>query len=225
MMDLHFSNIAIVGGGITVSLMDLAGIRVLNHLGVYDQVRAQGFIHEYGSFANVKGDPIGKLVLGSEELYDFPAVRIFRNSLRQVLLEEASRQGFDVRYDMRAAKVSNETKDSVSLVFQDGTSVTADLVVGTDGMNSPVREYVAPGEVPKFTGQVAVIGFAKKTSLRGNEEIDSTKMIVSAEGSFAMMPADGASDQIMFFSTIEIHDRTKEEWHKFNRTSRVSKIF
>jgi 2-polyprenyl-6-methoxyphenol hydroxylase-like FAD-dependent oxidoreductase len=101
----------------------------------------------------------------------------------------------------------------------------ADLVVGTDGMHSPVREHVAPGEVRKFTGQVAVVGFTKKTSVRENEEIVSTKMILSAEGSFAMMPVDGASDQIMFFSTIETQDRTKEEWRKFNMNKQGLRIF
>ena len=200
-----------------MTLTDSAGIRVLDHLGVYDQVRAQGYVHEYGSLVNIQGDAVGKLVLGSEELYGYPAVRVFRNLLRQVLLAEASRHGIEILYDVRCVRVSNEDSDSASLVFQDGTSVRADLVIGADGMNSSIREYVAPGTVPRFTGQAAVIGFAKKASVRGNEEIDSTKMILSTEGSFAMMPADGASDQTMFFSTIETHDRTKEEWDQFNK--------
>ena len=101
--------------------------------------------------------------------------------------------------------------DSVTVVFENGELVTMDLVVGTDSMNSCVREYVAPGKVPKFTGQVAVIGFAKKSSLKGMEEVDSTKMILGTEGSFAIMPADGTQNEIMFFTTIETRDRTKEE--------------
>jgi hypothetical protein len=39
------------------------------------------------------------------------------------------------------------------------------------------------------------------------------------------MPADGISDQIMFFSTIETHDRTKEEWHQFNMDKQGLKVF
>lgn len=201
------------------------GMRVLDHIGVYDQIRAQGFAHDYGSLVNIKGEPIGKLVLGSEELYGFPAVRLFRNSLRQVLLEEASRQGIEIRYGMRAVKVSNETDDSVSLVFENGEPVRADLVIGADGMNSCIREYISPGQTPKYTGQTVVIGFAKKSSIRGNEEVDSTKMILGTGGSFAMMPADGISGQIMFFSTVETHDRTKEEWHEFNRVKQGLKDF
>ena len=83
-------------------------------------------------------------------------------------------------------------------------------------MNSCVREYVAPGKVPKFTGQVALIGFAKKSSLKGMEEVDSTKMILGTESSFAIMPADGTQNEIVFFSGIETRNRTKEEWHEFN---------
>jgi 2-polyprenyl-6-methoxyphenol hydroxylase-like FAD-dependent oxidoreductase len=200
-------------------------MRVLDHLGVSDQVHAQGFLHDFGSFVNIKGNPIGKLVLGSQELYGYPAVRLYRNSLRQVLLAEASRQGIEIRYGMRCIKVSTETDGSASLVFENGESVRADLVVGTDGMNSPVREYIAPGEIPRFTGQVAVIGFAEKSSVRSAKEVDTTTMILSAEGSFATMPADGISDKIMFFSTIETHDRTKEEWLDFNMDKQGLKDF
>jgi hypothetical protein len=106
--------------GRSMSLTDLAGIRVLDHLEFYGKVRAQGFIHEYGSFVNIKGDLIGKLVLRSEKLCNYPAVRIFRNSLRQVLLEEASSQGIDIRYDMRAVKVQTKQKIQLLLCFKMG---------------------------------------------------------------------------------------------------------
>jgi 2-polyprenyl-6-methoxyphenol hydroxylase-like FAD-dependent oxidoreductase len=200
-----------------------AGIRVLDHLGVFEQVQALGFVHEYGTLVNIKGDPIGKLVLGSKERYDYPAVRLYRNSLRQVLLAEASRQGIEIRYDMRCIKVHNETNDSVTVKFANGELITADLVIGTDGMNSQVREYIAPNVDPAFTGQAAVIAFAEKSELRDLEKIHDTKMILGTEGSFAIMPADGAGDEIMFFSTIETHERTKEEWQEFNTNKRALK--
>jgi 2-polyprenyl-6-methoxyphenol hydroxylase-like FAD-dependent oxidoreductase len=54
---------------------------------------------------------------------------------------------------MRFVKVVNETNDSASLVFENGESVEADLVIGTDGMNSCMREYVAPVKSPSITAK------------------------------------------------------------------------
>ena len=193
-----------------------SGIRVLDHLGIYDQVRAQGFTHESVSVVDIQGGHIAKFVLGSEELYGYPAVRLYRNSLRQIILAEASRQGIEIRYNMRCIKVGSENENSASLVFDNGEFVSADFVIGADGMNSLVREYISPATVPKFTGQVAVIAFTKRPSVRGSEGVQSARTILSSDGSFAMMPADGVSGDIMFFSTLETHDRSKEDWQKFN---------
>lgn len=192
-------------------------MRVLDRLGVYDEVRAHGFVHDFVSLVNIQGDLVGKIVLGSQELYGYPAVRLYRNSLRQVLLAEACRQGIEVRHGMRCVKVE-ESDEAATVMFENGEAeaVTADLVIGTDGMYSCTRGHVAPGRVPAFTGQIAVIAFAKKAGTEALEAIRNTKFILGSEGSFAMMPADRKGDEVMFFSTIETHERTKEEWKDFN---------
>jgi 2-polyprenyl-6-methoxyphenol hydroxylase-like FAD-dependent oxidoreductase len=77
---------------------------------------------------------------------------------------------------MRCVKIQNVRSVSVELLFENGDLITADLVAGTDGMNSCVRDYIVPERMPKFTSQVSVIGFAKKSSSNGLEEIDSTEM-------------------------------------------------
>ena len=189
---------------------------MLDHLGIYKQIRAQSFVHEYASLINLEGDPIGKIVLGSEELYGYPALRLHRNSLRRVLLAEADRLGIEIRYGMRCIRVQNESIESVSISFENGKQISADLVVGTDGTNSCVRDYVDPRKAPKFTGQIAIIAFAKTASLRPIEEIRDARMFLGTEGSFAIIPAGGTGEEVMFFSTIETHDRTKEEWQAVN---------
>jgi 2-polyprenyl-6-methoxyphenol hydroxylase-like FAD-dependent oxidoreductase len=63
---------------------------------------------------------------------------------------------------------------------------------------------------------VAVIAFAGSKALPGLNKEQRAEMILSSEGSFAMIPADGLGDQLMFFSTIQTHERTRNEWHELN---------
>lgn len=51
--------------------------------------------------------------------------------------------GFDVK------------SDGVHLSFEDGSTATADIVIGADGINSKIREVLAGAAKPTFMGQVA----------------------------------------------------------------------
>jgi 2-polyprenyl-6-methoxyphenol hydroxylase-like FAD-dependent oxidoreductase len=54
--------------------------------------------------------------------------------LRDILLKEAKKRGIPIQFDARCASVDSETAGSASVVFEDGISVKADLVIGTDGI-------------------------------------------------------------------------------------------
>ena len=47
-----------------------------------------------------------------------------------------------------------------------------------------------------------VIAFPKKGGLLDLDEEQTARTIISSEGSFAMIPADGIGDRIVFFSTF-----------------------
>ena len=55
-----------------------------------------------------------------------------------------------------------ENEHGVSLQFQDGTTATADVVIGADGVHSTVREYLVGIEAakPVFSGAVVYRGLA-----------------------------------------------------------------
>lgn len=48
-----------------------------------------------------------------------------------------------------------EAADEVVLKFADGTDARADIVIGADGINSKLREYLLGPEEPTFTGTIA----------------------------------------------------------------------
>ena len=55
--------------------------------------------------------------------------------------------------------------DGRTIVFDDGYTVTADVVVGADGVHSVVREFVAPGSGPTYSGTSAFRGLVPRRDL------------------------------------------------------------
>ncbi len=64
----------------------------------------------------------------------------------------------------KCAGVENRT-GSVTLRFDDGSSVDADVVVGADGIHSVIRESLLGPDKPRFTGMVAYRGTVPIASL------------------------------------------------------------
>jgi len=58
---------------------------------------------------------------------------------------------------------------SVTAIFKNGEERTADLLIGADGFNSVVREYVAPNIHPQYAGYVAYRGLIPEKELTKDE--------------------------------------------------------
>ena len=58
---------------------------------------------------------------------------------------------------------------SVTAIFKNGEARTADLLIGTDGLNSAVRDYLAPNIHPRFAGYVAYRGLIPESELTQEE--------------------------------------------------------
>lgn len=87
----------------------------------------------------------------SEKLYGAPYLTVHRGDLH-VLLIDTLNPG-TLHFDKKLKNLKEEG-DVVRLLFEDGTSAEADIVIGADGVNSYVREALLGPEAPIFTGVV-----------------------------------------------------------------------
>lgn len=98
---------------------------------------------------------VGGKLLPAPVLPDQPPLQLVdRAELHLVLHEKAVAAGVPVAFGKRLVS-AEQTADGVTARFADGTTATADIVIGADGIRSTVRASIdpqAPG--PEYTGML-----------------------------------------------------------------------
>ena len=168
--------------------------------------------------SNGRGGRLATFLNGSEKFYNFPALRIHRSRVRDVLLEEVKAQGIEVHYEMRLASVDKETETSVSVRFTNGRTVKADFVIGTDGVHSKTRQYIHPSAESHYSGLIGITGSLQRQQLhKSSHETYLPNMFFGQTGFMAVMPSNVTGTDIGFFTTMEYPSHSKDEWDDFDK--------
>ncbi|KAF2102821.1 salicylate hydroxylase [Rhizodiscina lignyota] len=179
-------------------------LRVLDHVGVYDDVRAAGFVYEELGLNSNTGTNLGEFLNGSEKLYNYPAIRVRRSDARRSLLRKLKEEAIPVHYGKKMMKITEESKDNVAVVFEDRTQVTTSIVIGCDGVHSKVREYIYPDVSPHHNGIVGIQGTAFGEDLQDQHWPKALpRIVLGPEEVFGIVPANPAGTEIGFISTMK----------------------
>lgn len=142
------------------------GMNVLAQLGLAEQVAAIGHACTEFRFLNSKGHKIGSIDRQDDRAqFGWPLTMVRRAELHALLSTEAERRGIEVTYGRRLEALTQTGRD-VTARFADGATLTADFLVGCDGLNSTTRRLVIPeAPAPTFTGLLDFGGFARVEGL------------------------------------------------------------
>src|ERR1700722_11694659 len=103
------------------------------------------------------------------------------------------------------------------VLFEGGEVVAAEFVIGTDGIHSRIRPFIAPQTEPQFSGLMGVMGTVMAENLQNfasDHGLQLPSMLFGANGSFAIVPASFDGKEAGYFATIEAEDRGQEGWAK-----------
>lgn len=152
-----------IGGVLTVAPNGLAALGII---GAQEAVRAAG-------------QPVTHMVIGDGRGKSFgefpglpgvpPSVVMWRSELYRVLHDHAREQGISIEHGKRLVGV-DETAGGVTARFADGSSASADILIGADGIRSTVRTLIdehAPG--PSHTGLLGFGGRATGNRIAGRQ--------------------------------------------------------
>jgi 2-polyprenyl-6-methoxyphenol hydroxylase-like FAD-dependent oxidoreductase len=126
-------------------------LRALRSLGVLDDILAVGYAFDRNTFYDWQGQLIVDCpsALGG----DVPAnTALTRRDLHEILSNAVDRSGAKVSYGVTVQDL-DDSGDQVHVTLTDGRQADYDLVVGFDGLRSPLRQRLfGNGHEPVFTG-------------------------------------------------------------------------
>ncbi|CAN7634022.1 FAD-dependent urate hydroxylase HpxO [Mycolicibacterium frederiksbergense] len=132
------------------------GVKCLNYLGLQEETAELGGIVETMSYIDAHtGETMCRFSM--QPLIDEVGQRpypIARAELQSMLMQA---YGFDhINFGMKMVSVENDaTGTTAKATFADGTTVTADVIIGADGASSITREYVLGAPVTRrYAGYV-----------------------------------------------------------------------
>lgn len=192
------------------------GLDVLEQLGLREPLVADG--HRAGRMVMRSGrgrelevvpnGPAGDLARGG--------VVVQRAHLHAVLREGAAAAGVPVEYGARVVGIRSTT-DAATATLADGREISADVLVGADGIGSLVRTHIDPGApAPTYTGLVGLGGTAR---VPGLEPTPETQVMVFGRRAFFgyLVRADGTAYWFANLTRPEPDRRalaavTREQW-------------
>ena len=149
------SELGEVGAGIQMSAN---AVKVLRYLGLGDYLEEVGVKSKAFEFRRFdSGELLHRLPLGDahEQKHGAPYYQMHRADLHRALADAV--RAFDAEAIVLGATALSvdENDERATITFRDRPPVTAELVVGADGIKSMVRGHIVGTDAPVFTGQVA----------------------------------------------------------------------
>ena len=127
-------------------------MKVLRGIGIEDRLRKTSFApYSHLNRDGYTGEMTRELPM-PESLYNAPYLCMHRADLHEAL---ASAVPADIVHLGKKLVGLDQAHGRVTLRFEDGTSATADAVVGADGVHSIVRDIVVGPDEPIHKGRIA----------------------------------------------------------------------
>lgn len=139
-----------VGAGIS---MAPNAMTVLYRLGISKSVEAVGMPMDNLTVTDEQFKPIQLMPQAPmRQQYGFVTTNLHRAALHHVLLEQLPADS--VHLGKRFAR-AEEHAGKVTAHFEDGTTATADFLIGADGIHSKVRQQLFPKVTNRYSGQTS----------------------------------------------------------------------
>src|SRR5215211_64364 len=203
------------GSWFTVAPNGLDALRAIDTLEVAQDVGVPSRVNVmYGA----NGRRLGELSLGRPLDNGLVALTMKRSLMAALLEREAERRGVLVRRGAEVSAVTN-AGDHVEATLTDGTVLTADLLVGADGVHSLVRRAIdAQAPAARYVGLTNFGGITRSTPIAADLEPEAWHFIFGSRAFFGAHPTP-AGDAVWFVNVPEPEitgerrrNTTEEEW-------------
>ncbi|WP_277587013.1 FAD-dependent monooxygenase [Psychrobacillus antarcticus] len=169
-----------VGAGIGIGSN---AMQALMEIGVGEDVFANGHVLHTQVFQNQNGKSLNTVDLTIlKKLYGQENITIHRAKLHRTFLEALKPNTLNFN---KKCISTEQNDDQVTIRFEDGTTVTADILLAADGIHSSIRQQLVPGSIPKYAGYTCWRGI---TENKGRVDEYTSTELWSTKGRFGMAP-------------------------------------
>ncbi|KAI1825839.1 kynurenine 3-monooxygenase [Xylaria intraflava] len=191
-------------------------LRILDSFGVFPELQRKSYPFEYVYYKDAAEKTVDRYPLGDEALFGYKALRVYRQELLDILYAACFERKIEVHFNKKFTSVVLEDDNGVTFSFADGTTATAALLIGADGIHSKVREFVAPGVQKKFMGMTALTWETPTKQLRIPEDKDYKfpVSVLTSNGVFVLAPQKPDGSAMLSGTQFPVEDQTREGWDK-----------
>jgi 2-polyprenyl-6-methoxyphenol hydroxylase-like FAD-dependent oxidoreductase len=192
-----------IGGGLQIAPN---GMHVLAEAGLADDMIRRGSICEGIEFFSQGGVHLASINREMARRFGQPAVNMRRATLNEAILAKAERDGIEVVFGKRLARIEDRADRPVAVYFEDGSSAEGDFVIGADGVHSTTRRHVVPnGPEPFDTGLISFGGFVPRGLLEAANNGTNLSMTFGQSGFFGYGYCSSQANGAMCWSTQPSH--------------------
>ena len=209
-------------------------IRYLDQLGVLAKIKAKNYgatIDDIEIFAHASGARIATLDFTNASggkgtgfgNPPFKALRIRRADLLEaLLLAVGEKSNVKVVFGKKAVSVDENT-EGVTIRFEDGSTSSADCLLGCDGIHSAIRAFIEPTRKPVYSGIAVINGF---TTIGSKSMLWKDTVVVSCkQGSFMASYFEPSRNKQYVAGVVEMPEvRSKEGWRAKGRDQEAVEV-
>ncbi|KAJ4391801.1 hypothetical protein N0V93_005421 [Gnomoniopsis smithogilvyi] len=200
-----------IGGAVMLSPNAL---RVLHGLGLYDSIKTKGYSFDKLHFRDTSENVIETYDFGSQERYGFSGLRIYRHVLIDALVDDLRAKSVPVVFGKKFSHIIEDRVEDITFSFTDGSTETASLLVGADGIHSKVRLHLYPNLEPKFTGMVGVTAAVSTSQLKLPQDYHIPVTIMSPKGAFVIAPQKPDGSEVLIGKQHRVAKQNRAAWEE-----------
>lgn len=183
--------INVVGAGLVLASN---AIKAFQKLDIADEVIKFWRLIPSFTIYDQKGKPITKTDSKAiSEKYGVDNFTIHRAELHKLLLSKIDSK---IIITNKHAIDINQTKNSITIKFQDGSVYETDFLIVADGIHSPIRKKLLPNTNPRYSGYTCWRAVIENTNLNLSE----TSETWGTAGRFGIVPL--ANNKIYWFACV-----------------------
>jgi 2-polyprenyl-6-methoxyphenol hydroxylase-like FAD-dependent oxidoreductase len=187
-------------------------LRVLDSVGAYERLKTRALQLDVLSFTDGKNEVTDKYYFGNEEMYGYPALRVVRKDVLDVMIGMLQEKGVPVHFEKKLIGVTDAGGEEVELEFANGEKVSAPLVIGADGIHSTVRQSFLPDVKAVFAGFLGINCHVDRSKLRVPEGYPLPATVMGKNGAFLLVPQNADGSELFIGSQRMFPDLGTEGW-------------